>query len=213
MPSTPTFDLREGVVTGLDPHLEQLGFKRRRRSFAWFRHPTSGVTQSIHLNFGPTHRTSRLDIIPTLATGIETVECELVAAGVKRPAKDACSFAYQLHTLLRCEYVAYTDQGPEPMVKRLIADIQRHGLPRLEHLSSLETVARLMLSAQPEDWPVTWASMRARLLPLVLALVGRTKEAHVWLARLRNDLSGRDQLRPDIEHFAAWFVDRFGQAA
>ncbi len=81
-----------------------------------------GVTHGIHLNFGPT-RTSRLVIIPTVAAGIEAVERELAAAGLKGSARNGCSFSYQLHTLLECEYVASTDEGAEPMVNRLVADI------------------------------------------------------------------------------------------
>ena len=212
MAPSPALVLREEILDGLDPHLAQVGFSRRKRSFEWIRHPASGVVHSIHLNFGPT-RTSRLDIIPTLGAGIEAVERELIAAGVRGPGKDACSFGYQLHTLLDCEYVAYTDQGAGPIVSRLIADIRRHGMQRLERLSSLESIAALMLSADPKDWPVTWPSFRARLLPLVLALSGRAKEGHVWLARLRYDMRGHDQMRPGIDHFAAWFAGRFGQAA
>ena len=212
MPSSPALALREAILDGLDPHLEEMGFRRRKPSFEWFRQPVPGVTHGIHLNFGPT-RTSRLVIIPTVAAGIEAVERELAAAGLKGSARNGCSFSYQLHTLLECEYVASTDEGAEPMVNRLVADIRRHGLSRLERLSSLETVARLMLSAERKDWPVTFLSMRARLVPLVLALLGRTQEAHVHPARLRADVASNDQLRPGIDKFATWFVGRFGQAA
>ena len=89
MPSSPALPLREAILDGLDPHLEEMGFRRRKRSFEWFRHPVLGVTHGIHLNFGPT-RSSRLDIIPTLAAGIEAVEHELVAAGLKASASNGC---------------------------------------------------------------------------------------------------------------------------
>ncbi|HEV8574751.1 MAG TPA: hypothetical protein VGR43_08590 [Dehalococcoidia bacterium] len=214
MTLSPAFLLRNAILEGLDPHLAELGFKRRKGFFTWKRHPFTGVVQCIHLNFGPTRRAIVLGIIPSFGAGFEAVGRELAAAfGLKQTANEACDFGYHLDALLGCEYFAYVDQGAAPMVSRLLADIQRHCLPRLERLSSLETVATLMLSPEPGDWPVTWSSMRARLIPLVLALLGRTKEAHDWLGRLRADLNGHDQVRPDIEHFSLWFVERFGQAA
>jgi hypothetical protein len=149
-----------------------------------------------------------------LATGIEVVTRELVNAGVIKSPKDACTFGYQLRSLLGVDYTAHIDQGAAPIVAQLFADFSHHGLPKLAALSSLESVGRLMLSPDSKDWPVLWLSMRARLLPLVLALLGQTKEAHAWLTKLRGDLNGRDQLpSPGIDHFAAWFATRFGQAA
>jgi hypothetical protein len=213
MPSSKALLLREAILDGLDEHLVQSGFRRRKRFQDWVRSPQPDIAQGLHLNFGRTAGQSALYIVPTVMAGIHALEVELAAYQKREPAKDAFQFSYQLAHLLGSEYIAYTDEGPDPLVRRLAADFQRHGLPKLERLTSLESVAALMLSPDGKEWPVTWASMRARLLPLVLALLGRMKEAHDWLERLRNEIAGHDQLRPDIDHFTIWYEARFGQAA
>ena len=213
MPPSNAAILRDAILSGLDHLLAQDGFSRPKRSYQWLRNPAPGVVQGIHLNFGRVSGDAPLHIIPSLQAGIEAVERELAAAGLKKWRNNSCTFSYQLAHILGCEYVAYVDQGAQPIVTGLVADIRRHGFPRLERLASLETVAKLMLSSDPKEWPVAWASLRARTLPVVLALLGRHEEARTWLNRLSADLAGQDQLRPTIEQFSAWFASRFGQAA
>jgi len=202
------------VLRALDPHFAGWGFHRAKRSFEWFRQPRPDVVHGVHLNCAAYESTGRVDIIPTLEVGLESVERALAEFAEKPRGTYSCSFGCQLHTLLHAEYVATTQDGPMPTVARLAADIGRHGLSTLDRLSSLEGVSDLLASSSPRDWPTLLGrSSRARLLPLVLALRGRTAEAHDWLHRLREDLQGRDQLTPDIETFARWFQERFGQVA
>src|SRR5215472_7773545 len=127
MPPKPTTLLRQRILEALDPHLATWGFRRSKSSFEWLRYPRPDVVHGIHLNFAAYESVGRLHIIPTLEVGLEPVERALAEASHKRRAKDCCSFSRQLHTLMRCEYVAATQEGPGAIVARLAADIERHG--------------------------------------------------------------------------------------
>jgi hypothetical protein len=113
--------------------------------------------------------------------------------------------------MLRCEYIASIQEGSAPIVARLAADMERHGLPCLEELSSLERLAESLALPTPHDWPILLGrSQRARLLPLVLALMGRTEDAIDCLGRLRQELAERGELQPDFDAFGAWLQRRCG---
>ncbi len=206
MAAKQTTVLRQAILEALDPRLAAWGFVRKKSSFEWFRRRADAV-HGVHLNIAAYESVGRVHIIPTLEAGIEFIEQALVEAGQKE--KPGFSFSQRLTTLLRCEYVASTQEGPAPIAARLAADIEQHGLPALERLSSLDILAGLLASSTPRDWPVSLPRERVKLLPLALALTGRVPEAFDCFARLRRELAERDNLPPRIDEFAAWLDRRF----
>lgn len=198
--------LRQAVLEALDPRLAAWGFSRKKSSFEWFRRRPDAF-HGIHLNIAAYEPVGRIHVIPSLEAGVESIERALVEAGQRK--EPGISFGQQLTALLRCEYVASVQEGPEPIVARLAADLEQHGLASLERLSSLENLAELLASPTPRDWPVMLPAQRATLLPLALALTGRVPEALDWFARLHRELAAQNNLPPRIDEFGAWLHRRF----
>jgi hypothetical protein len=110
-----------------------------------------------------------------------------------------------LSALAGGSYEAQVSDGGRAAIDVIWADWCSVGRAFVIEAGDLSRMAARLASDTVLEWPCPSRSHRARLLPLVLASVGRIPEAAAWLPRLRADIEGRDQLSPPFSAFEAWF--------
>jgi hypothetical protein len=200
---------RESFLAALDARLSPEGFRLRRRSQSWRRETRGLPAIGIHVNFG---RSSQpLAVIPTIGVRYDSIEGELVRAGIVQAGaiKDRFTFARPLTVVADGVYEVSATEGPGPTVDRIWADWCAEGRSFAEQLSDLDAVITMLESDIPAQWCCASRSDRARLLPVALAVSGRFAEASDWLPRLGEDIRGRDQMLPEFDAFRTWFSERW----
>ena len=172
------------LLTALDPALARQGFRRRARSQEW-RHRADGRTVDwVHINFGLSLVSPSLGVIYTDLESLVPVSAGAVI-----------STHVMLESLLHYEtgYSVATDPGV------LSEHIIRTGIPYIERLRDRDFVVTSLASGSSV---VPSFSHRIRLLPLLLAGLGRTNEALQWLDRFAVDADRKDQIRPGFSEFS-----------
>ena len=202
-----TTRLRDALFALLDPRFGTQGFKRRKDSFTWRHRRSSELTFGLHLNVGAKETAGTLAAHPRIGLRHDTIERALVSACAvtASSSRDRFTFGQMLAQVAGGDYQTDLARGPEPLADQIWADWCAAGQPALENMADLEQVAMSLASDQPHKWWCASRSDRARLLPLVLKALGREQEALAWLAPLRADLEGRDQLLPPFTEFERWF--------
>lgn len=179
----------EAFLIGVDPALLSRGFRRRKKSQEWVKDSDEHYRDSIHINFG-------LGIVnPSVAVQYRDL------AAVLPQAFGNCYASAMLTSLVprRPAYSFETDAA------ELTGDIVEYGLPYLARLHDREFAIRSLTSPKPADWCVLSYSNRIRLLPLLLASVGRRGEAEDFIAQIGPEAENRDQFVPRYREFVSWF--------
>ena len=205
-----TTRFRADLLEALDPLLREVGFSRRKDSFAWVRQLSSELTHSVHLNFGLYPAAGRVSVNPTLGVRFATVEAALVAAGVVPQAgsRERSTVAFVMRPRDATAYEFAAVSSPAAAANVLWSDLESGELARLEEAGTLDHVIAMLSRPEPDQWGILGRSARARLLPLALRAAGREADALAVLAELEGEMRGVDQMVPPFEHFAAWFRGR-----
>ena len=203
-----TTQLREEVLSGMEPYFSGLGFKRKKNDQAWRKRQHAETWRVVHCNFGLYEKDRRISLIPTLEVRHESIEQLKVAAGIlAQPSSDTASFGIPL-TRFRDgrPYWASIDDGPEKIVAALVPDLSRHSASVFQNLEDLDWVLKNLSGEDSKEWCVPSASHRVRLLPLIWHLKGDDQKAVDELRRLKDELRLRDQMIPRMRQFEEWFV-------
>jgi hypothetical protein len=185
---------KKEYLTSLDVALEPLGFRRPRNHQEW-RCPFDAANELwIHVNFGkavvnPSGGVTYLDLVSALPEDAAPVTGAMT----------------MLQSLLPSSSIYTIDEGSA----RVARDLQDFGIPFFFRLRDRAFVIERLMSGVPSDWPTISYSSRIRLLPLLVASEGRLAEAHELLDEFRAESSGRDQIIPGYDVFAAAFAERF----
>jgi len=188
-------DQIEHFVTALDTLLVVQGFKRRSRSHEWRKKLDQNNEAWVHVNFGidlvnPSLGVAYLDLARTLpATEIGTKLGTMQMLHVLAKPADAYSLEIGPHAVL--------------------TDLREAGLAAFDRLRDRQAVADMLKSSVVSDWPVPSSSDRIRLLPVLLASLGRIDEALEIANGFAAEASARDQTQPKYEVFHAAFTARF----
>ncbi len=183
----------EAILAALDPILVHHGFRRRKKAQVWTRTKDSLNRDLIHINFGLTI------LNPSIA--VEYLDL----AGIVPQELGSCLASEMLTTLIP----RHSHYGFDTPVVELASDIAEFGIPFLEELHNRDFVIQRLSSESPSDWCVPSYSERIRLLPLMLATVGRTAEATTLVQHVLPEAVARDQRVPRYDEFAAWFLTEF----
>jgi len=170
-----------------DAVLMPLGFKRKKKEFAW-RRPAGSDVEWIHLNFGlgvinPSYGVSYADLNALFPPGL----------GV------TCGPSGLLQSLTGTSYSS-SKTPPNKVAGDFSAAISQ--FPKLRDRAAF---AEVLMSETPPRTLVNFFSDRIRALPLLLISLGRTQEAFEWLARFEAVAPERDQIQPPYHVYAAHF--------
>lgn len=181
------------VLSGVDELLLRKGYVRRKSEHEWKRTHANGDIERIHFNFG-------LALInPSLA--VEYVDLKTLLpdnVGVKTST---------FRMLSALSGVSYDESTSFETFRD---HLERFGAPELERLHDRNWVVDELLVEDARTWP-TWSySARIRLLPLLLASLGRLTEARELVEMFANDSSRPDQIIPKYDVFREHFYARFG---
>lgn len=188
---TPTE--REPFLDAVDAALLPLGFKRARSSCEWKRRLDKSDTQTIHFNFGLN------SINPSMAIRFSDLQKLLPPE-----AGAVCHVMKMLTSLSGVKYYA-DEHSPSEIAK----DVVTFCLPKLERLRDRDAVVASLGKHESSQWPTVSASHRIRLLPLILASLGKPQEALQWLAKFESTELQHDQIIPDFSTFCSYFRSRF----
>ena len=178
-------------LANLDVVLEPLGFRRRRNHQEW-RYPLDDANELwIHINFGK--------VVVNASGGVNLV------SALPKDAAPVTGTMTMLQSLMPSSSIYTIDEGSE----RVALDLQKVGIPFFSRLSDRVFVIERLKSAVSSDWPTPSYSHRIRLLPLLVASEGRFAEAHELLQKFCSESSGRDQIIPCYDVFAAALAERF----
>lgn len=179
----------EAFLLGVDPVLATGGFLRRKKAQDWTREYDELNRDSIHVNFG-------LDIVnPSVS-----VQYRDLAAALPKTFGTCRASAMLKYLVPRRPDYCFGTKAAE-----LTGDIVEYGLPYIGRLHDREFVIRSLASPTPADWCVFSYSNRIRLLPLLLASVGRHREAEEFVGQTAPEAEKRDQLIPRYLEFVGWF--------
>ena len=183
---------REAYLIALDEALLPLRFKRPRSSFEWKRRLDKFNSQSIHLNFG------LAGINPSIGVRYEDL--------AKLLPRDSGSVFQTARMLTSITGAIYSD---ETLPSKLVTDILNSALPELVRHMDREQVVLALSSSDSIDWPAPSKSHRIRLLPLLLASLGKSNEALQWLSEFESTEAALDQMLPNYRIFSNHFRARF----
>jgi hypothetical protein len=96
----------------------------------------------------------------------------------------------------------YSSEDPPEL---LTSDIRDTALPGLAALRNRESVIEQLRASLASAWPVPSYSHRIRLLPLLLAGLGRVDEALDAATSFESESVGRDQIIPGYDVFLSVF--------
>lgn len=181
-------------LNSLDEFLEQQGFCRRRNAQEWKHKSDKNNELWLHFNFG-------LGIVNP-SFGVNYLDLQLV---LPKSVAPVTSTMKMLTSVLPVRQTYIIDEGTS-LVKN---DLLKWGLPYLSRLKDRAFVIEQLLSPTVREWPTISYSDRIRLLPLLLAIEGRIKEACDQLDIFRVESLGRDQLIPAYATFANAFAEKF----
>jgi hypothetical protein len=174
-----------------DAVLLPLGFKRRKKDYEW-RRVVGRDTESLHLNFG-------LGVInPSYGVSYTDLDALFPAElGVR------CGPWCMLQSLTATSY-SMDETPPARVTHDLLLAVAE--FPALRDRPAFADL--LMAEKLPPKF-VNLFSARIRMLPVLLATLGRPTEAHAWLTRFEAEAPGRDQQLPRYAVFAAQFRATF----
>jgi hypothetical protein len=187
-------DEKTEYLASLDVVLEPLGFRRRRTYQEWRYRLDDANELWIHINCGK--------VVVNPSGGVTYLDLVSILPNDAAPVTGAMTM---LQSLLPSSSIYTIDEGSE----RVALDLQEVGIPFFSSLSDRAFVIERLKSAVSSDWPTASYSDRIRLLPLLVASEGRLAEAHELLDQFRSESSGRDQIIPRYDVFAAAFAERF----
>jgi hypothetical protein len=201
-----TTELREQILSALDPLFGSDGFTRKNGHFAFRRAVAASVTQSVHLNFGASESTGTVVVRPSVGARHNDIERGLVVAGViVKASTDRVTIA---RSLAPEPYETTIAKGAGPVAHAIWADWQSVGRQFAHELSASEHVIASLSSDDSKDWGLLIPGMRRRLLILFLDAMDRRTEALGLLDKWESQPAGRDQIIPTLAAFASWFRDR-----
>lgn len=208
---TKTSEKKEEILHEMDSILATHGFNRKKRSSEWHRVLNKEVSQAIGLGMALYPRIQQLDIHPQVSVRYESIERELVEAGIVKTSHfgERSTFGVGIDHITQKMYWITTDEPVPELVWTIYGDILQHGFPFLERFSNIEQIIMPLISKNPRDWLDSGASYRARLLPLALAVSGKKAEALSLLSVLTKELEGKDQMIPNYQHFTTWFSQKY----
>jgi hypothetical protein len=184
---------RDPYLSSVDQVLFPLGFKRLKKDFEWTRSVDLVDTLWIHLNFG-------LAVInPSFGVRYTDLDKAL-------PPEAGGRFG-TMQMLSSLSAKSYS--SPETSPLQIANDILEIALPHLQKLRDRCWVVDRLQSESPNEWPLTGASFRMRLLPLLLATSGRISDGLDWLNRFEIIALEKDQLIPSYNVFAGYFRKKY----
>ena len=168
--------------------MNSIGFKRRKRELEWRRKIDAANSEWIHFNFG-------LGIVNP-SFGVHYTDLNNL---VPQELGVICSVVNMLEGISGCGYSSETK--PTLLAEHVI----KYVLPKLVELRDRPTVIQQLESESPGDWPVWGRSARIRLLPLMLANIGKLSEALDRLTAFEKIAPSIDQQRPEYAEYAKFF--------
>jgi hypothetical protein len=183
----------DAILSRLDPILETLGFRRRKRDREWSRTHDEMHRDFLHLNFGlgligPSMAVEYLDLVDRLPPEYGRFLSMTPLQSLLSPPK--------LFDL-------------EMPFEELASEIVKKGIPHFEKLHDRHFVIQSLAVDDPQNWPAASYSDRIRLLPLLLATSCRVAEARKFVEDHVVDSNRRDQRLPNYRAFANWFLSTF----
>jgi hypothetical protein len=209
MSKTP--EKRREILSEMDQLLSDHGFKRKKSSFDWHKTLNEEITQSINMGIVLYPRAQGISVNPNVSVRYESIEQAIVEAGIVDAAYlgERATFGQGINNITRKTYWIAADDTVLELTRAVYEDILKYGFPSLEKLSDITQVIKMLSSGNVQDWAECDASGRARLLPLALAVNGKSVEALTLIPALAKELKGRDQMIPNYQHFTAWFSQKY----
>lgn len=206
-----TIQFRDSVMVALDGLMFNFGFRRNKRSQSWKRKISSTQSIGTHLNFGMREAAGAMSIIPSVWLRDERlvkleVECGIL--DTKNASKNA-QFGRTTKSQGGRNFDCLVTENPKEIAESIFTNFESFGIPYLNRLTDNEFIINQLKSDKVDEWPVDSRSIRARLLPLVLVVQGRTDEACSAIDGLEKDIAGKDQLIPDYRDFLKWFRSNY----
>jgi hypothetical protein len=210
-----TSEKRQELLSEMDPFLADHGFKRTKRGFDWHKTLNEEITQSINMGIVLYPRTQNISINPNVSVRYESIEQALVEAGIVDASylSERATFGQGINNITRKMYWITADDPVFEVTRAVYGDILKYGFPSLEKLSDIAQVIKSLSSGNVQDWPDCSASDRARLLPLALAVNGKSAKALTLLPALARELAGKDQMIPNYQHFTTWFSQKYSNSS
>jgi hypothetical protein len=184
----------ESLLKSVDSLLIPMGFKRRAREQEWHKTAGNGGEMWIHVNIGK-------DVVNP-SVGVRYSD---LADVLPSDAGAVFSSMRMLAGLFRPVHVYTLSAGPQAVVE----DLSEKGLATLERLLDRAGVIEMLQAESPREWPVLAFSFRIRLLPLLLATLGRVDEALAVADKFLAEAAGRDQSIPAYGAFHEAFRSKF----
>jgi len=178
------------TIRAVDGLLLPLGFKRRARSQEWSK-STGADREWVHLNFGKS-----VTIHPSF--GVQYRDLLQAIPELPGPVDGTVRMLSSLFQPSR----RYSSEDPPEL---LTSDIRDTALPGLAALRNRESVIEQLRASLASAWPVPSYSHRIRLLPLLLAGLGRVDEALDAATSFESESVGRDQIIPGYDVFLSVF--------
>ena len=206
-----TSEKRREILSEMDLLLSDHGFKRKKSSFDWHKKLNEEITQSINMGIVLYPRAQGVSVNPNVSVRYESIEQALVEAGIVDAAYlgERATFGQGINNITRKTYWIAADDTVIELTRAVYKDILEYGFPSLEKLSDITQVNKMLSSSNVQDWAECSASHRARLLPLALAVNGKSVEALTLIPALAKELEGKDQMIPNYQHFTAWFSQKY----
>ena len=202
---------RQDILSEMDLLLSDHGFKRKSRSFDWHKTLNEEITQLINMGIALYPRAQEISINPNVSVRYESIEQALVEAGIVDASYlgKRATFGQGINNITRKTYWITADDTVLEPTRAVYEDILKYGFPSLEKLSEIAQVIKMLSSSDVQDWDDCSASYRARLLPLALAVNGKSIEALTLLPALAKELGGKDQMIPNYQNFTTWFLRKY----
>jgi len=205
---------RQEILSEMDLLLSDHGFKRKNRSFDWHKTLNEEITQLINMGISLYPRAQEISVNPNVAVRYKSIEQALVEAGIIDASylDERATIGQGINNITRKTYWIRADDNLLELTRAFYEDILKYGFPSLEKLSDIAQVIKFLSSSDVQDWGDCSASDRARLLPLALAVSGKSAEALTLLPVLAKELKGKDQMVPNYQHFTTWFSQKYSNS-
>lgn len=182
---------RAPYLEAADTVLGPIGFKRKKKEHEW-RRVADRDTDWIHLNFG-------LGVVNP-SYGVKYTDVDALfppELGVR------CGPWSMLQSLTGTSYSVMAT-SPSVVARDLLIAVE--AFPQLR---DRQAFTHFLMSDLPSKQFVTLFSRRIRMLPAMLASLGRMEEAFTCLTQFEAMALSRDQMRPSYDVFAAYFKSKF----
>lgn len=193
--------LKGEIFRNLDARLAADGFKLLKRSQEWRKVVAEGEVFKIHLNVG------KIVINPSIWYYSDRLALLWRDSGLDAPdnSPELAQFGQMLTTCSGHHY----DGAEAGISDAIYSDMVRFGFPYLEKLRDDGEVARLLHSANANDWPTIGRDRRAYSLLIMLAESGQLQRAFGLVPLLDADLRSAQSVRPPVPDFLQWFTRKY----